>query len=59
MQYVQHQVVGYKTRHTVTDGLDLDCLGDPLLHIGLHRLTAHLGFEQRVHQSGLSQAALT
>lgn len=44
---------------TVTDGLDLHRLGDPLLRVGLHRLiTAHLGFKQRVHQGGLPQAAL-
>lgn len=52
---------GYKKHEhwpTVTDGLDLYGLGDPLLRVGQHRLTAHLGFEQGVHQSGLPQAAL-
>lgn len=44
---------------TVTDGLDLDGFRDPLLRAGLHRLAAHLGLEQRVHQSGLPQAALS
>lgn len=43
---------------TVTDGLDLNGLGDPLLRADLRRLAAHLGLEQRVHQSGLAQAAL-
>lgn len=46
-------------RPTVTDGLDLDCLGDPLFWIGLRRLTANFGFEESVHQSGLPQAALS
>ena len=43
----------------MTDGLDLDGLGDPLLRVGLHGLAAHLGLEQRVHQRGFPQAALT
>lgn len=43
---------------TVTDGLDLDGLGDPLLWVGQDRFTAHLGFEQGIHQGGLPQAAL-
>ena len=44
---------------TVADGLDLDGLGDLLLGRGQHRLSAHLGLEQRVHQGGLPQATLT
>lgn len=35
---------------TVTDGLDLDGLGDPLLGGGHHRLPADLRLEQGVHQ---------
>lgn len=44
---------------TVTDGLDVDGFGDPLLRVGLYRLTAHLGLEQGVHQRGLPKTTLT
>lgn len=46
-------------RLTVTDGLDVDGFGDPLLRVGLYRLTAHLGLEQGVHQRGLPKTTLT
>lgn len=44
---------------TVTDGLDLNGLGDPLLWVGLNRFAADFGFEQGVHERGLPQAALS
>ena len=43
---------------TMADGLDLDGLGDLLFGVRLRRLAAHLGFEECVHQRGLSQATL-
>ena len=46
-------------QRTVTDGLDLDGLGDPLLLFGQHRLAADFGLEQGVHQGGLAQPTLT
>lgn len=44
---------------TVTDGLDVDGFGDPLLRVGLYRLPAHLGLEQGVHQRGLPKTTLS
>lgn len=43
----------------MTDGLYFDCFGDLLLGCSQHRLTADFRLEQRVHQSGLSQATLS
>lgn len=43
---------------TVTDGLDLDSLGDPLLSCGLHGFAAHLGLEESVHEGGFPQTTL-
>lgn len=43
----------------MTDGLDIDGFGDPLLRVGLDRLAAHLGLEQGVHQRGLAKTTLT
>ena len=43
---------------TVTDGLDLDGLGDPFLWVRQDRLAANLGLEQGVDQGGFTQTAL-
>lgn len=43
----------------MTDGLDFHCFGNLLLGCSQHRLTADFRLEQRVHQSRLSQAALS
>lgn len=43
----------------MADRLQVDGLGDLLLVIGSAGLAADLGFKQRVHQRGFSQAALT
>lgn len=58
------QSLGWQTRgeggfHTVTDGLNFNCFGDLLLGCGQHRATADFRLKQRVHQSRLSQAALS
>lgn len=44
---------------TMADGLYFHCFRDLLLGCGQHRLTTNFGLKQCVHQSGLSQAALS
>lgn len=45
--------------HTMADGLNFHRLGNLLLGCCQHRLTTDFGLEQCVHQSRLSQAALS
>lgn len=45
--------------HTMADGLNFHCLRNLLLGCYQHRLTTDFGLKQCVHQSRLSQAALS